>query len=65
MERILRAAENLTKPLSSFPASDLLLAPRISVDDVALVVINAISDDDFFGIFTIEQIKEAAKKVRV
>lgn len=65
VERILRATENFTKPLSSLPASDLLLAPPVSVDTVALAVINAISDDDFFGIFTIEQIKEAAEKVGV
>ena len=64
VERILRATESFTRPLSSLPASDLLLAPPVSVDDVALASINAISDDDFFGIFTIEQIKEAAEKVR-
>ncbi|XP_027360766.1 uncharacterized protein At1g32220, chloroplastic [Abrus precatorius] len=64
-ERILRAIENFTKPLSSLPASDLLLAPPISVDDVALGVINGVIDDEFFGIFTIDQIKEAAEKVRV
>ncbi|KAK4261485.1 hypothetical protein QN277_004474 [Acacia crassicarpa] len=63
-ERILRALENFTKPLNSLPASDLLLAPPVSVDDVALAVINAIKDDDEFGIFTIDQIKEAAQKVR-
>lgn len=65
VERILRATESFIKPLSSLPASDLLLAPPVSVDDVALAAINAVSDDDFFGIFTIEQIKEAAEKVRV
>ncbi|KAL4601834.1 hypothetical protein ACB092_10G010600 [Castanea dentata] len=65
VERILRATESFTRPLSSLPASDLLLAPPVSVDDVALAAINAVSDDDFFGIFTIEQIKEAAEKVRV
>ncbi|TKY70060.1 3-dehydrosphinganine reductase [Spatholobus suberectus] len=64
-ERILRAIENFTKPLSSLPASDLLLAPPVSVDDVALAVINGVTDDDFFGVFTIDQIKEAANKVRV
>ncbi|EOY25210.1 NAD(P)-binding Rossmann-fold superfamily protein isoform 3 [Theobroma cacao] len=64
LERILSATENLTKPLSSLPASDLLLAPPVSVDDVAYAVINAVKDDDFFGIFTIEQIKEAAAKVK-
>lgn len=64
-ERILRAIENFTKPLSSLPASDLLLAPPVSVDDVAFAVVNAILDDDEFGIFTIDQIKEAAQKVRV
>lgn len=64
-ERILRAIENFTKPLSSIPASDLLLAPPVSVDDLALAVTNAVVDDDFFGIFTIEQIREAAAKVKV
>ncbi|KAI4328028.1 hypothetical protein L6164_020425 [Bauhinia variegata] len=65
LERILRATENFTKPLSSLPASDVLLAPPVSVDDVAFAVINAIKDDDIFGIFTIDQIKEAAEKARV
>ncbi|XP_021675945.1 uncharacterized protein At1g32220, chloroplastic isoform X2 [Hevea brasiliensis] len=65
LERILRATENFTKAFSSLPASDLLLAPPVNVDDVALAVINAVTDDDFFGIFTIEQIKEAAQKVKV
>lgn len=65
IEKILRATENFTKPLSSLPASDLLLAPPVSVDDVALAVVNAVMDDDFFGVFTIDQIKEAAAKVKV
>lgn len=64
LERLLLAVENFTKPLSSLPASDLLLAPPVSVDDVAYAVINAVMDDDFFGVFTIEQIKDAAAKVR-
>ncbi|MED6112663.1 hypothetical protein PIB30_063624 [Stylosanthes scabra] len=63
-ERILKATENFIKPLSSLPASDIFLAPPVSVDDVALAVINGVLDDDFFGIFTIDQIKEAAEKVR-
>ncbi|XXG75564.1 hypothetical protein AAC387_Pa08g0107 [Persea americana] len=65
LERFLQATENITRPLSSLPASDLLLAPPVSVDDVALAVINAVTDDDVFGVFTIEQIKEAAAKVKV
>lgn len=32
------------------------------INDVALAVINAISDDDFFGIFTTEQIDKAVEK---
>ncbi|MED6205948.1 hypothetical protein PIB30_022394 [Stylosanthes scabra] len=63
-ERFLKATENFIKPLSSLPASDIFLAPPVSVDDVALAVINGVLDDDFFGIFTIDQIKEAAEKVR-
>ncbi|XP_031483763.1 uncharacterized protein At1g32220, chloroplastic [Nymphaea colorata] len=65
LEKILSATENFTRPLNSLPASDLLLAPPVSVDDVALAVIKAVTDDDFFGVFTIEQIKEAAATVRV
>lgn len=65
LERILSATENFTKPLNSLPASDLLLAPPVSVNDVAFAVINAITDDDVFGVFTIEQIKEAAEKAKV
>lgn len=65
LEKILRATESFTKPLSSLPASDLLLAPPVSVDDVAYAVINAVKDDDCFGIFTIDQIKEAAAGVKV
>ncbi|XP_004512483.1 uncharacterized protein At1g32220, chloroplastic [Cicer arietinum] len=64
-EKFLKAIENFTKPLSSLPASDLLLAPPVSVDDVALAVINGVTDDDFFGVFTIDQIKEAAEKIRL
>lgn len=64
LERILAATASFTKPLSSLPASDLFLAPPVSVDDVAYAVINAVVDDDFFGVFTIEQIKEAAAKVK-
>lgn len=63
-EKFLQAVENFTKPLNSLPGSDLLLAPPVSVEDVAYAVINAVGDDDFFGIFTIEQIKEAAATVR-
>nr|GLL48698.1 uncharacterized protein At1g32220, chloroplastic [Ipomoea trifida] len=65
IERILSAVENFTKPLSSLPASDLLLAPPVSVDDVAYATINAVTDDECFGVFTIEQIKEAAAAARV
>ncbi|RYQ81482.1 hypothetical protein Ahy_Scaffold1g107400 isoform A [Arachis hypogaea] len=64
-ERILKATENFIKPLSSLPASDLFLTPPVSVDDVAFAVINGVLDDDFFGIFTIDQIKEAAEKVNL
>lgn len=64
MERFLSVFGNFIKPLSSIPASDVFLAPPVSVDDLALATINAITDDDVFGVFTIEQIKEAAAKVK-
>ncbi|KAL3330859.1 hypothetical protein AABB24_034603 [Solanum stoloniferum] len=65
LEKLLRATESFTKPLNSLPASDLVLAPPVSVDDVAYAVINAVKDDDCFGILTIDQIKEAAAGVKV
>lgn len=64
LEKFLLASENFTRGLSSLPGSDLFLAPPVSVDDVAGAVINAVTDDSVFGIFTIEQIKEAAAVVR-
>ncbi|PKA60656.1 Uncharacterized protein AXF42_Ash006290 [Apostasia shenzhenica] len=64
LERFLLAAENFTRPLNSIPGSDLLLSPPVSVDDVALAAINAVFYDNFFGVFTIEQIREAAAKLR-
>ncbi|CAN1748864.1 Uncharacterized protein At1g32220, chloroplastic, partial [Linum perenne] len=64
LEKILGAVSNYTRPLSALPASDLLLASPVSVDDVALAVIDAVGDDDVFGVLTIEQIKEAAAKVK-
>uniref|UniRef100_A0ACD5UQ62 Uncharacterized protein n=1 Tax=Avena sativa TaxID=4498 RepID=A0ACD5UQ62_AVESA len=65
LEKLLSSVENFTRPLSALPGSDLVLAPPVSVDDVAYAVINAVIDDTFFGVFTIEQIKEAAANVRV
>ncbi|CAL1376231.1 unnamed protein product [Linum trigynum] len=64
-EKALGAVSNLIRPLSSLPGSDLVLASPVSVNDVALAVINAIGDDDVFGVLTIEQIKEAAAKVKI
>ncbi|KAK8970011.1 hypothetical protein KSP40_PGU017307 [Platanthera guangdongensis] len=64
LERLLLAAERFTRPLASLPASDLLLVPPVRVDDVAFASIYALKDDDFFGVFTVEQIKEAAAKAR-
>lgn len=65
LEKFLSAIDNFTKPLNSLPASDLLLAAPVSVDDVAFAAINAVADDDMFGVFTIEQIKEAAAAIKV
>lgn len=65
LEKLLSSVENFTKPLSALPGSDLVLASPVNVDDVAYAVINAVIDDSFFGVFTIEQIKEAAASARV
>lgn len=64
LDKIYDGAKSFIRPLRSLPASDLFLAPPVNVDDLALSVINAVKDDDFFGIFTIEQIKEAAAKMK-
>ncbi|KAJ7003690.1 hypothetical protein NC653_008791 [Populus alba x Populus x berolinensis] len=64
-KRILNAVETLTKSFSSFSAPNLLLAPPFNVDDLALAVVNAVIYDDFICVFIIEQIKEAAAKVKV
>ncbi|GJS73040.1 putative ribonuclease H-like domain-containing protein [Tanacetum coccineum] len=47
------------------PISNVILAPPVSVDDVTLVAINAVKDDDCFGVFTIDHIKEVAAGVNV
>ena len=65
LEKFLQATESFTKPLNALPASDLVLTPPISVDDLALAVVNAVRDDDMFGIFTVDQIKQAAANVKV
>lgn len=65
LEKFLEASKTFTRPLASLPASDLLLAPPVSVEDVAVSVIDAVFDDDVFGMFTIEQIKEVATKERI
>ena len=49
----------------ALPSSDLILALPFSVDDVALAEINPVKDDDCFGVFTIDQIKEVAAEVKV
>lgn len=61
LEKILEATATFTRPLQNLPASDLLLAPPTSVDDVAAAVIRALVNDYYYGIFTIDQIKEMAK----
>ncbi|KAG0568408.1 hypothetical protein KC19_6G017500 [Ceratodon purpureus] len=61
LEKVLAATASLTRPLQNLPASDLLFAPPTSVDEVALAAVRALNDDEYFGIFTIEQIKDMAK----
>ncbi|KAM0935683.1 putative NAD(P)-binding domain superfamily [Dioscorea sansibarensis] len=63
--KVVICTENFANPLSSLPTSDLPLTPPMSVDDVAFTVLNAVLDDVFFGVFTIEQIKKAAAKLRI
>eukprot|EP00897_Mesotaenium_endlicherianum_P002152 jgi/Mesen1/1965/ME000147S01067 len=60
LEKLLAAAEGVTKFLKPLPASDLLLAPPVSVEDIAASAIKAVLDDQVFGVYTIQQIKELA-----
>lgn len=57
------ATQFLTRPFTLLPASDLVLAPPVSVNDVAAAAIKAVIDDDVFGIYTIEQIKDLASSM--
>jgi hypothetical protein len=61
LEKVLAATTSFTRMFQKLPASDLLLCPPVSVDDVALAAVKALNDDSTFGIFTVEQIKEMAK----
>lgn len=63
LEKLLDATATITRPLQNLPASDLLLASPVDVDDVAAAVITAVVQDSYYGIFTIEQIKSMAKEL--
>ncbi|KAG0553593.1 hypothetical protein KC19_12G023700 [Ceratodon purpureus] len=63
LEKLLEATATFTRPLQNLPASDLLLASPVNVDDVAAAVIRALIYDYYYGIFTIEQIKDMAKEM--
>lgn len=65
LEKLLEAAAGITRPLAALPGSDLLLAPPVSVDDVARAVLRAATDENVFGILNIQQIKDLARYVRV
>lgn len=58
--KLLDSAEKFLKPLSALPGSDLLLAPPVSVDEVAKAAVKAVLDDTIFGFIDIPQIKVAA-----
>jgi nucleoside-diphosphate-sugar epimerase len=61
LKKLLAATSAFTRPLKNLPASDLFLAPPVSVDEVANAVVKAVSDNDIFGTFNIEQIVSMAK----
>jgi hypothetical protein len=63
LEKLLDATATITRPLQNLPASDLLLASPVDVDDVAAAVITAVVQDSYYVIFTIEQIKSMAKEL--
>jgi len=61
LTKLLAATSAFTRPLKNLPGSDLFLAPPVSVDDLANAVVKAVSDNDIFGTFNIEQIVSMAK----
>lgn len=61
LERLLEVAAPIARPLAALPASDLLLAPPVSVGDVALAAVRAAADENVFGILNIQQIKDLAR----
>ena len=60
-KRISATTTSITQPFQKLPASNLMLAPPTSVNDIAITALTALKDDDYFELFTIEQIKEMAK----
>ena len=64
LDKFLDSTKSFTRPLQSLPGSDLFIAPPVSVDDVAYAAIKAVTDDDVFGIQTIEQIIELSSAIR-
>lgn len=63
LERLLAQTKVYTRPFANLPASDLLLAPPVSVNDVAITALQAMKNDSITGILNIENIKEIAASV--
>ena len=63
LEMLLETSRSFTKPLEQIPGSDLLLAPPISVEDVASAAVACVLRKDVFGVVDIEGIKRFAKSV--
>eukprot|EP00245_Coleochaete_scutata_P000998 TRINITY_DN11227_c0_g1_i1.p1 TRINITY_DN11227_c0_g1~~TRINITY_DN11227_c0_g1_i1.p1 ORF type:complete len:339 (-),score=36.86 TRINITY_DN11227_c0_g1_i1:169-1185(-) len=63
LEDLLAAAESVTKPLASLPASDLLLAPPVSVEALAAAALRgAAPGSPLSGFVDIQAIKKLAKE---
>lgn len=63
LEKFLADFKDATKFLSNLPASDLLLAPPVSVADVARAAIKAVIDEEVKGVYDIDGIKELSSSL--
>lgn len=60
LDRFLAATKDFTKIFSLLPASDLLLAPPVDVEELAKVAVQGVVDGSMAGVFTIDEIKAMA-----
>eukprot|EP00898_Chlorokybus_atmophyticus_P005551 jgi/Chlat1/5998/Chrsp4S06306 len=61
LEQVLKLTAPVTKVFSGIPGSDILLAPPVSVEQVARAAVKAAKDDSITGVLDIDKIKQIAR----